>query len=185
MRIFIWALLLLMTTPIWAQIPDGLWVTPCQHGLKREQVYNKSLSTTTEYFHHEANCRDLALSFTTVGPVHFNLDIANPHFIEFTYDSISLTLHKQSLVDNFRQRQVCGIQDWQMNQPQLITGLQCALFTTDSLVQVPQAGQRRYGIYEIRGPHLYYGQLTQETDGSSVERRPTEFNRSIEYTFQK
>lgn len=166
----------------WASIENGLWHTHCQRGLKKQQIYKNGHVVTLEDFHHDADCRDRAFRFETAGFVRFYAEPA--HYIEFRYESIQLTLYRDILTEDFNRRRVCGFSDWQIGHPRTITGLRCALFTSDFEVTVPPAGQTRYGIYLREGNSLYYGQLTQEFDGSTPERRPQQLNRSIEYIFQ-
>lgn len=172
-----------LSSAAYAAIEDGLWQTACLRGLKKQQIYKNHHITTHEDFHQDAACNDHSFRFTTTGALHFNSE--PNHFIEFTYESIYLTLYKDVLISDFNTRKVCGFDDWQLGQSREITGLRCALFTVDFEAPIPPNGHTRYGIYLREGLSLYYGQLTQELDGSTPERRPQQFNRSTEYIFQK
>lgn len=178
------AFILCLITPIisFAYIKSGLWKTNCERGLLKKQVYVNDFVTTEEFFHQDANCSDLSFVFTTDGFVEFPAN--EKKFINFVYDKIFLSLHKEVSVNDFNERKVCGFENWQLGERKEITGLKCALFNVNSEAQIPRAGQRRYGLYLVTEDTLYYGQLNQAYDGSTPARRPQQINRATKYIFQ-
>lgn len=166
-----------------AQITNGLWSTGCRDGLKKEQIYGKNnLVISTENFYQDAKCTDESFRFQTIGLVnyHENSNI----FIDFIYEELYLSLFKQNVVEDFNTRKVCGYDNWAIAEAQNITGLKCAIFNVNKPTQIPAAGDFKYGIFQILQNKLYYGKLTQNSDGSSPEKRPLEINYFIEYIFQ-
>lgn len=183
-KLLISAFILCFTAPAIssAYIKSGLWNTTCERGLLKKQIYVNDFVSTEEYFHQDANCSDLSFIFTTDGYVEFPANEKN--FINFVYDKIFLSLHREVSVNDFNARKVCDFDNWQLSEKKEITGLKCALFNVNSEAQIPSAGQRRYGLYSVIEDKLYYGQLNQTYDGSTPARRPQQINRSTEYTFQ-
>lgn len=178
------AFILLLAAPTisFAYIKSGLWNTACERGLFKKQIYINEFVSTEEHFHQNAGCSDLSFIFTTDGFVDFPTN--EKKYINFIYDKIFLSLHKEISVNDFNARKVCGFNDWKLSEKKEITGLKCALFNVNSEAQIPSAGQRRYGLYLVIEDKLYYGQLNQTYDGSSPERRPQQINRTTEYIFQ-
>ena len=164
-----------------AHISPGLWSTDCLKGLKKEQIYRTKSVLTIERFHADGQCTQPAYVFSTDGRVEFPAE--DQTYIDFVYVSISLTLYKDDIKENFNRREVCGLKNWKVAVPQEITGRSCAIFS-EKPAQIPAAGDLRYGIYSADDRKLYYGQLSQQSDGSSPSARPTTFNRTIEYIFQ-
>lgn len=184
---FKWNILLLVvfvSPTLKAQISPGLWRTTCQAGLFKEQILldNRQI-ILTEHFHQDANCKDISFRFQTSGDISYAIDY--PHYIDFVYSDIELTLFKQIVVDNFNQRKVCGLDNWKIAEPQTITGLKCAMFNLHKETQIPRRLDRKYGIFSIENNKLFYGKLTQNHDGSSPEKRPQQLDQAIEYIFQK
>ena len=52
----------------------------------------------------------------------------------------------------------------------------CDFFGLGSVVPVPRAGDRRYGIVRIEEDTLSFGRLSPVRDGSSPEKRPLELD---------
>ena len=200
------AFILCLMTPLisFAYIKSGLWNTNCERGLLKKQIYNNNFVSTEEFFHQDAHCADLSFIFTTDGYVEFPTDnqtdlsaneknfiksnsfassTQDQNFINFSYDKIFLSLHKEVSVTDFNNRKVCGFNDWKLAEKKEITGLKCALFNVNSEAQIPSAGQRRYGLYLVTEDKLCYGQLNQTYDGSSPARRPQQINSTTEYRY--
>ena len=173
--------ILLISLGAHAHISPGLWETECLKGLKKEQIYHTKTVLTQEHFYQDSLCTDPAYLFSTDGRVEYPSE--NQTYIDFVYVSIFLTLYKKNIVEEFNQREVCGIKKWAVGTAQEITGLQCAIFG-EKPSQIPAAGNLRYGIHTIEGNKLYYGRLSQQSDGASPSTRPKTFNRTTEYIFQ-
>ena len=145
----------------------------CDRGLRKEQGIQGQVVSTTEFFHQDKDCLLESFRFKTVGTLAF--DGNEPYWIDFTYTDIELTVFVSQVVADFNTRAVCGFQDWQISLPKKITGLKCALFNVNKPTQIPKVGDLKFGIYRISDSRLYYGQLTQEKNGSSSQKRPDMF----------
>ncbi len=174
-------LTLFSTLNLHAEINSGLWSTDCLNGLKKRQTYEKGFVSTDEIFHQDRNCEDLSFTFTTTGTVSYIVD--EPLSLNFVYDRLFLTLSKETLIEDFNARSVCGINRW-TSEPMEITGLKCALFSFSSETQIPRSGDVRYGIFSVENDRLYYGQLSKNFDSSTPARRPQELNRTTVYIFR-
>lgn len=176
-------LIILFVPSLHAKIADGIWSTTCLGGLNKEQLYEANDQVKlSEHFYQNANCTDESFTFETRGRVSYYNEPSL--FMDFTYKEIRLIIGKQTIIDDFNLRKVCGCNNWQINQPQNITGQKCALFDVNKELQIPKAGDRKYGIFKIENSKLYYGQLSKDLDGSSVDKRPLRLNKRIEYIFQ-
>ena len=171
----------LISVGAYAHISPGLWSTDCLKGSKKEQSYRAKTVLTKEHFFQDGQCSDPAFLFSTDGRVEFPSE--DQTYIDFVYVSIFLTLYKESLVENFNNREVCGIKNWKLGNAHEITGLNCAIFTANP-APIPAAGDVRYGIHSVEGSKLYYGRLSQQSDGTSPAARPKALNRTTEYIFQ-
>ena len=166
-----------------AQIANGIWSTKCINGQQKLQVYSDKLVVLIEQFYSDSQCLNESIRFETTGTINYSHE--NSSFIDFKYEAIHVTFFKQDIIDDFNNRKVCGLAEWKLAHAQNITGRRCAIFNLHKETQIPQTGDRKYGIYSIENAKLYYGQLTKNLDGSSPEKRPTQINTSLEYFFEK
>lgn len=169
-------LILLLSPVLFGQTLDlsGEWITPCDRGLRKTQVIDGDVATTTEFFHHDRFCNVESFRFKTAGTIKTFPN--QPAWIDFAYSEIEITVFVKEVVEDFNARKVCGFTNWSVAMPQQITGLNCALFNMNKETKIPSAGDMKFGIYKIETDHLYYGQMTKEKDSSSPEKRPSEFS---------
>ena len=175
-------LLLLAPLAAKAGVPAGLYKVFCKRGVVKEQSYLNGQVALKEMFFKDAACTQSYLTFETRGEVEYEENFAQN--INFTYKKIFLTLENHDLVENFNSRKVCGFSDWQINQKSEITGLDCAIFNSDTASKIPSEGEMRYGIYLLKDNRLYYGKMSPQFDSSTREKRPESFDLSTEYIFQ-
>lgn len=154
------------TTPL-----EGIWVRPCYQGGMQIQMIEDNSDTANEIFYEDAQCRTPLLAFVNDGTFEIH-----DKQINFEFQKVSLVLHSDKVVADFNQRSVCGKTDWKKNSPAEITGLQCALFQEHKLVQVPRAGEMRFGIWQVKETKLFFGLLTRELNGSTPEKRPVDLD---------
>mgnify|MGYP001599688104 CR=1 FL=1 len=181
-KLNILVLTLLLSHTAQARITDGLWSTGCSNGLNKEQVFEGNQVATTEHFYQDTQCSDESFRFQTLGSVNYYNEQAD--FIDFVYAEIYLTLFKETIVEDFNTRKVCGVNNWKSAQAKNITGLKCAIFNTNKETQIPKAADQKYGIFRLEKNKLYYGQLSRSLDGSSAEKRPVRLNSATEYIFR-
>ncbi len=150
-----------------SQTLEGVWLRPCHTQSLQVQEFSGELSSLTELFFEDASCSSPFLAFFNDGTVQTNQNEMN-----FKFQKVFIKLYADNLVQDFNQRAVCGIKDWKKSSLQEITGLSCALFQNRKSIQVPRAGDMRYGIWKIENSLLYFGQLTPEKNGLTPEKRP-------------
>lgn len=174
---YIVSLTLCFTTPLLAsfrtQASDlsGSWTTGCHQGLSKEQALDEAHSITTENFYRDQNCKLESFQFKTTGTLQFPSE--NSSWINFSYEMVQLTVYDQQVVADLNARKVCGIGDWRSEEPQIITGLQCALFNVNKETQIAKVADQKFGIYKLQEGRLYFGQLSRDKDGSAPSKRPT------------
>lgn len=153
---------------------QGSWAMKCDRGLHKQHQFNGNQSITTEFFHQDQECLKESFRFKTTGL--YELSLENPDWMNFKYQQIELTVFVSAVVADFNDRVVCGLTNWKVGEPQVITGLPCALFNYNKPTQIPKAGEQKFGIYKIENNKLFFGQLTKETDGSTEQKRPKMFS---------
>lgn len=149
----------------------GLWKTGCKLGLSKEQDINGRETVTTENFYQDRFCQNPSFQFKTTGLIGFSDE--NSIWIDFVYTEVEITVLREEVIQDLNTRQVCGLNDWEVAKPKVITGLRCALFNVSKETQISKAGDQKFGIYKLENDRLYFGQLTRETDGSDSLKRPT------------
>ena len=148
-----------------------MWLRACSQGGMQIQIFEDNSSSANEIFFQDAKCRTPLLAFLNDG--EFKVQDLN---IDFEFRKVSMVLYSNELVADFNRRSVCGKNDWKNNSPKEITGFRCALFQEDKLVQVPQKGDMRFGIWQVKETKLFFGILTPEKNCSSPEKRPVDMD---------
>lgn len=165
--------ILILSHILWAQEPllEGLWSQDCLRQASRHEYFQDTQVTLTERYFRDTHCTKEALTFESLG--EFN---AQDGKIDFAFHKISIAVQDLHSMLDFNSRKVCGIDTWDRGVAQEVTGLYCEIYGTGLGIQVPPAGQKRYGIYKIEGDLLFFGKLSPEKDASSPEKRPIEFD---------
>ncbi len=147
---------------------EGLWLRPCSDGGAQVQKFEGSTSTTTEIFYKDLECSIPLMSFVNTGYIKIQ-----SQQIDFSFENVLIILYSDQLVENFNRRSVCGKSNWQRATTTIITGLRCALFQQTKLVSIPRSGDMRFGIWKLEDQKLYFGKLSNEENGLSIDKRPT------------
>lgn len=157
----------------YAQTPlEGIWLRPCLNkGAAHIQIFTGLKNRADDLFYEDLNCTVPAMTFINIG--HFKIQDQQ---IDYEFESVSIVLYTDRLVKSYNDRAVCGKSDWEKNSITVITGLRCALFQENYFVQVPKAGDKRFGIWKIEEDSLFFGALSQQENGSTPEKRPTAFD---------
>lgn len=150
---------------------DGFWFRPCQNGGFQTQEFSGPRNFADDLFFEDGNCTRPMMTFTNSGTSRYQ-----GQNIDFQFESVSLTLFSDRIIADFNSRRVCGKADWQKNLRVTITGLRCALFQNNQVIQIPRKGDTRYGIWKIEGSRLFFGRLSEQEDGSSPSKRPTQWD---------
>lgn len=151
---------------------EGRWVQACQNQTLRTEDFAQDHVTLSEFYFADRACTQKFLTFIN----HGEFEISNDFHMDFTFKQVRIQIASLDLVTEWNSRSVCGFNDWKLNQEKDVTGLLCELFGEGSLMQIPELGQKRYGIFQVRGDELYFGRLTPEFDALSPDRRPREFD---------
>ncbi|MFN8790141.1 MAG: hypothetical protein ACK5Y2_01645 [Bdellovibrionales bacterium] len=158
---------------IWALSPslEGLWERPCDRGTRQFQSFSGPHSHSQDILYRDPSCSIPVLRFENLGRYE-----TRPGEIDFTFSRVLVTVESSEMLHDFRVRRVCGASDWTLGLKKDVTGLRCAFFQRDRLIQVPRAGEGRYGIWKIEGAQLYFGRLDRATPGTSPALRPREWD---------
>jgi hypothetical protein len=166
-------IILILSHLVWAQEPllEGIWSQPCQNQALRTENFARAQVTLTESYYGDKNCAKPVMDFESAGTY-----TADRGEIDFAFQKISITVQDFWYMADYNNRHVCGIDTWEMGVAQDVTGKFCEIFGKGYGIQIPPAGQKRFGIYKIENDQLYFGKLSVERDSSSPEKRPTEFD---------
>jgi hypothetical protein len=149
---------------------NAVWVRPCQNNNIQIQYFESLKNYTDEIFFEDKSCQKPLMSFSNEG-----LYVLRPNQIDYQFESVAITLYSKSMQDDFNSRRVCGHSSWQINSPKVVTGLKCSLFTSREM-QIPQKGEPRFGIWQLKDGKLYFGKLTPSHPATSPETRPIEWD---------
>jgi len=164
---------LILGLGIWAFTPsiEGPWVRPCDRGTQQLQSFRGPYSHSQDILYQDVACSRILLRFENLGRYE-----TRPGEIDFIFDRVLVTVESSEMLHDFQVRRVCGASDWTLGRKKDVTGLRCAFFQRDRLIQVPRAGEGRYGIWKIEGDRLFFGRLDRTTPGTSPALRPQEWD---------
>lgn len=153
---------------------EGLYQADCwpvqEEGLSvgRSVNFEKSSATQVQTIYGDLTCATAAYAFTFKGPYSIAADGA----ANFTSASIELTAIDARIAAAFTAQKLCGVAEWVAGVPHEVAGLDCGG------TQIPAAGSVTYDIVkEVQGG-IVFGTVTEDKDGSTLEKRPTAFDES-------
>jgi hypothetical protein len=151
---------------------QGLYQADCwsvqEEGLSvgRSVNFEKETATQVQTIYGDLTCTQAAYSFTFLGPVA----IAEDGAVDFTSASIQLTAIDARIAASFAAAKLCGIADWEAGVAKEVAGLDCGG------TQIPAANSVTYDrVKEVAGG-IVFGAVTEDKDGSTLEKRPTEYD---------
>ncbi|WP_141735699.1 hypothetical protein [Oligoflexus tunisiensis] len=156
---------------------QGLYQADCwpvqDEGLSvgRSINFEKETATQIQTIYGDLTCSAAAYSFTFQGPYTIAADGA----VDFTSASIQLTALDARVAESFTTSQLCGIASWEAGVPHEVAGLDCGG------TQIPAANSVTYDrVKEVEGG-IVFGAVTEDKDGSTLEKRPTTYDESDIY----
>lgn len=151
---------------------QGLYQADCwsvqEEGLSvgRSVNFEKETATQVQTIYGDLTCAQPAYSFTFQGPYTIDADGA----ADFTSASIQLTALDARIAASFAAAKLCGFANWEAGVAQEVAGLDCGG------TQIPAANSVTYDrVKEVAGG-IVFGAVTEDKDGSTLEKRPTEYD---------
>jgi len=143
----------------WSVEEDGLSVG-------RSINFEKETATQLQTIYGDLTCAAPAYTFTFQGPYAIEAGGA----IDFTSASIQLTAVDDRIAASFAAARLCGIADWETGVAQEVAGLDCGG------TQIPAANSVTYDLVKEVEGGIVFGAATEDKDGSTLEKRPTEYD---------
>jgi|GEM_PF-6790014 len=158
---------------------DGNWKQPCVRGYQKEELFLAHSATYTEHNFRDVSCLTPSVDLISRGSLIAGAPLLEPlgaSELDFIFSSVSLAPRDAAAAEFYESVSLCGLSGWRLNEEKEITGLACDLFGTGLKLQVPSAGDRKYGIVKREGESLYLGRLSPERDGNTALRRPRDLD---------
>lgn len=155
----------------------GTWDSGCQKGYAYTEDFKADGSVTRySYSYGYDDCSDVS-SIWKLNASYLAADGK----IDFTYNTVSLQLKTQDLVDAFNKDQVYGISDWQVGQVRDVTGLKDL---SGNRFPTFTANKKHYQIFEFKDGKYFLGDnfSNPKYDGSTPEKRPFTYDVSTPYS---
>jgi hypothetical protein len=168
--IFLWLWL-----PLSAFALEGEFVQACRASAQRAEEFSGGSAIYRETNFLDGACAAPSLSSRSYGKVILGSASPDSQEIDFIFSRVTLTIHDPGTLDYYRANQVCGREDWALEEEVEITGLVCDFYGSNP-ARVPRAGERRYGIIRVGKDVIYLGALSPERDGLSPDRRPQDLD---------
>lgn len=161
---------------------DGHWIASCQNGKISEMRIQSENSYLREAFYKEIECKSLLFTIETLGLINYptpNKESKSDFsLVDYRYQAIYLTPMTTDMALQFQESALCGIKTWEPLVAQLISGNWCRFVSGARPILIPGDGQRRFGIFKIVEPWVYFGQNNALEDSSSPMRRPKDLQKS-------
>lgn len=152
---------------------DGVWRQDCRGAHQREEFFQGESATFTERNFSDLICSRAAIESISRGTIVLGDFLPNgARQIDFVFTSVHMKPSTEQIAEHYRTRRICGYRDWAVGVEREVTGRECDFFGLGSVVRVPAAGSRKFGIVKIEAEALYFGELSLDRDGSTPEKRP-------------
>lgn len=135
------------------------WRTECSDSTENEVDFEGSNASVKAFVYDDATCDTPKI--LTVAKRSYSVSGQN---VDYTFESVKMTLLIDSDVDNCNQEKCYGSDGWVLGVEKDITGKS----EGDTLIN--KAGDKLLNIFKIEGDVLHFGDTTKD-DG-----RPTEFD---------
>ncbi len=153
---------------------DGVWRQDCARGYQREEVFAGEQGTFTERNFSDLGCHSVKVETISRGLITLGADLPDgTREIDFVFSSVHIKPRNEETAAHYRRRRICGYRDWAADEEREVTGRDCDFFGLGSVIRVPGAGVKKFGIVKITPNELYFGDLSPERDGSSPSKRPS------------
>lgn len=146
----------------------GNWKSPCMGDAGDvEMNYDSKTSTLTASIYSDTGCQNKIMIFNEVRS--YSISGEN---IDYTFQSVMLTIIDRTTVDNCNASQCFGKDNWALNVSQSVAGL-----SVDSTSEpFNQIGSKLFQIFKLEGSGVQFGDTSGADNGSTVELRPTTFD---------
>ncbi len=151
-------------------IPLGHWQQTCHQRNMNEEFFTPQMVRYSETYFADDQCSQRLISFVSEGPYQLQNNKIN-----FTFSKASVSVFAANVVANFNQRSVCGWTNWAIGSRSILNQM-CDFFGLGRAFPTPKISQQKFGIFKIENSMLYFGQLTQDYDGSTDAKRPVQLN---------
>jgi hypothetical protein len=171
--------LLISPVPASAGELDGAWKQGCGPGIIKEEKFSGETAEYTETNFWEPTCKNAVVQTISRGKINLGEAVREPQgalSIDFTFSSVHMRPLYERTVEIYNKRHVCGISDWALNEEREVTGRECDFFGLGSVMRIPAAGEKRFGIVKVTEGALYFGRLTPEKNGLTPEARPVQLD---------
>ncbi len=155
----------------------GVWIQPCEQSLVKEEHFSAEKVALVETNFVDAACTKPLLESRSEGEYSLGEELPlapRGHAMDFQFTKVEIRGRSAEVVQWLQQQKFCGIADWQLDQFVEVSGKICEFPL--GKIQVPEVGDRRFGIFRVEDNLLYFGKLTPIRDGKSRESRPTEWD---------
>lgn len=148
-------------------IPDGTYRQDCRGTYQREESIQGNAAVFSETNFWRRACEEPSLRTRSYG----ELEYGEAPLLDFIFRRVTITPLDAVTAEQMRALGSCGLRDWQEGEEKDVTGTWCR-FGEKVELRVPEAGERRYGIYDWKDGELFFGRLEPRFDGRSPGRRP-------------
>lgn len=152
---------------------EGAWSQACRNGVERTEHFSDHIATLWERFYEDAICSSSSIEIRANGLFSIGGLLRSPEGareLDFQFQAVSIRVLNERARRYFTEKKMCGYSQWSTGEWKEITGRICE-FSSPSM-QVPLAGEWRFGLYRIEKNLLFFGKLSLEYDARTPERRP-------------
>lgn len=136
--------------------------------LVRTVDFSPEVLMQEQIIYGDLQCQAPAYAFVLSGPYA----LAEGGLLDITMASIQLKPLDARIATGFTQAKLCGIEVWEVGKAQEVAGKNCGGSA------MPAAGSMSYDRVQEVETGLVFGATTEETDGSTQEKRPVELDMS-------
>jgi hypothetical protein len=165
--------------PFLALALAGFYSQDCANGFRRAQHFQSGTVVYREENFFDSECRSPSVATRSYGAFTLGSPVLEPigaRELDFRFEKVTLEPKTEAVAGIYRDRALCGLEEWSVGKETEITGLECDFLDNGAAFAVPTAGEMRFGIVGIGEDRLLFGRLSPAFPGRSPLTRPRQFD---------
>lgn len=158
---------------------DGNWHAGCagqQGGYSTENVKigDNKIDYNIAVF-GDASCTNKYVDLMTSGSLDIGAMSQSTEMARETqiiFSKITITPRSAFVAMMLNSKNMCGHKDWKVNVAKNVAGEEC------DEQKMPKIGDSAYDLVSIQNSKLFYGEKTEENDGTTPEKRPKNLDKT-------
>ena len=169
MKAFLLATAATLSAPLAAEI-SGSYQSACialeDASIIQEATYEEGAFNWTQKVFGDTECGTNIYNLSYSGAY----ELTGEQQIDYTFELVELIPTLEPVAQGWTTNKLCGLENWEAGSALDVTGLECGG------QQMLDSGTAFFDLIKETETGIHFGLPSEELDGSTAEKRPTEFD---------